>query len=405
LIADNVLASALGFFFWIIAARFYVESDVGIASTLISSMTLLSIASTLGFTVGLIRFLPQAKAEYSSKIINSCFTVSGILALILASVFIIGLDIWSPPLRFLKNDVTIAVIFVLFTLAMTFTTLLNGIFISARKAEYVLFKNSMIFSVLKLVLLMILSGFALMLTYFNIYFSWGIATIIAVLISLLILVPRMNMTYRPRISIDRKSIDHMMRFSLGNYIAIFFGNAPILILPLMITNILGSDVTAYFYLTWMMASLLFIVTSAVGTSLLSEMSHEEMKYDEKAIKAAKFIALLLVPGIILFLLFGDKFLLLFGASYSDNASAALQIFAISALPHAVNGLFVTVKNAKKEVRYVILVNAIIALGTLVSSYFLMNFYGLYGIAIAWISIQSIVACGVISTLIFKRKFG
>jgi len=399
---DTVLASALGFIFWMVAARFYVESDVGLASTMISSMGLLAMVSTLGFTVGLIRFLPQARDEEHSKIINSCFTISGSLALILALVFILGLDLWVPTLKFLKSNVFMITVFMIFTLALTLTSLLNGVFISARKAEYVFIKNSMITSVLKLVLLIILSILAASLTYFNIYYPWGIAAIVAVIFSIVIFMSKTRYRYKPRISVKRSSINHMMRFSTGNYVAIFFGSGPLLILPLMITNMLSTDITAYFYLTWMMAGLLFVIPSSIGISLLSEMSYEEKKYEEKIKKAAKFIAVLLLPAVIAFLFLGDKFLMVFGPSYSANASTALQIFALSSIPLAVNAVFVTVKNARKEVRYVILVNAAIALSTLILSYLVMKDFGLLGIAMSWIVSQSVVA-GVVVLSVFLTK--
>jgi len=194
----------------------------------------------------------------------------------------------------------------------------------------------------------------------------------------------------------------MMRFSTGNYVAIFFGSGPLLILPLMITNMLSTDITAYFYLTWMMAGLLFVIPSSIGISLLSEMSYEEKKYEEKIKKAAKFIAVLLLPAVIAFLFLGDKFLMVFGPSYSANASTALQIFALSSIPLAVNAVFVTVKNARKEVRYVILVNAAIALSTLILSYLVMKDFGLLGIAMSWIVSQSVVA-GVVVLSVFLTK--
>lgn len=402
LMGDTVFTAALGFIFWTAAARFYIESDVGLASTMISSMTLLAMASTLGFTVGLIRFLPQARDEEFSKIVNSCLTLSGTLALILAFIFILGLDIWIPKLQFLKADIFSLIPFMIFTLVWTLTTLLNGIFISVRKAEYVFIKNSMITSALKLVLLIVLSFLAIGLPYNNIYYSWGIAAIVAVLISLFILMRKTRHAYRLRISVKRNSINHMMRFSTGNYVAIFFSTAPFLILPLMITNILSTEITAYFYLTWMMASLLFIIPSAVGTSLLSEMSHEERKYEEKIKKASKFIAMLLLPAVIIFLFLGNKFLLVIGPSYSANASTALQIFALSSIPLAVNAVFVTVKNARKEVRYVILVNAAIALSTLILSFLVMKDFGLLGISMSWIVSQSVVAGAVVLSVFLTK---
>jgi O-antigen/teichoic acid export membrane protein len=401
LMGDSVITSALGFVFWVVAARFYAEGDVGMASTIISALGLLAIASTLGFSVGLIRFLPESRGEEYSRIINSCFTLSGILALVLAVIFILGLDVWLPSLNFLKSDMLFVFVFMIFTLTWTFSILLNSLYISARRSEYVFIKNSMMASTLKLSLLVILSYLAVNLTFSNIYYSWAVAALLAVIFSAYLFIKKTGSSYKPRISLEKDSISPLMRYSAGNYIATFFYQIPLLVLPLMLTNILGTHITAFFYLTWMMANLLFIIPSAVGTSLLSEMSHEESRYEENIKKASKFITLLLIPGIILFLLVGDTLLLIFGSSYSANASFALKIFAISSIPLAINSVYITVKNAKKQVRYVILVNAATALSTLLVSYLVMGTYGLNGIAVTWLVCQSAVAVAILFNLMIK----
>jgi len=57
LMATGGLGGVLGFVFWIVAARFYTPSEVGIASALIAAMMLLGTFSRLGFDIGIIRFL------------------------------------------------------------------------------------------------------------------------------------------------------------------------------------------------------------------------------------------------------------------------------------------------------------------------------------------------------------
>jgi len=57
LMLSSGVTAALGFVFWILAARFYSASDVGLASAIISAAGLLALLSTLGLNYGLIRFL------------------------------------------------------------------------------------------------------------------------------------------------------------------------------------------------------------------------------------------------------------------------------------------------------------------------------------------------------------
>ena len=74
LIASSTSAAGSGFFFWVIAARFYSAEEVGLASAIISAMGLVSLLSLLGFDISLVRFLPER--EDKQEPINSCLTIS-----------------------------------------------------------------------------------------------------------------------------------------------------------------------------------------------------------------------------------------------------------------------------------------------------------------------------------------
>ena len=63
LIISFVLNAAFGFIFWIIAARFYSNDDIGIASALISSIGLLVLLSGFGLVDSIIRYLPRERQE------------------------------------------------------------------------------------------------------------------------------------------------------------------------------------------------------------------------------------------------------------------------------------------------------------------------------------------------------
>ena len=54
-----VISGLFGFIFWIIAAKFYSQEEVGISTALISAVTLISILSYLGLDQSIIRFFPE----------------------------------------------------------------------------------------------------------------------------------------------------------------------------------------------------------------------------------------------------------------------------------------------------------------------------------------------------------
>lgn len=79
LMLNTAITSLLGFFFWMIVARFYTEAEVGFSSAIISAISLLALISLVGFNVSLVRFLPHA--DKPQALINSCYTLSGLISL------------------------------------------------------------------------------------------------------------------------------------------------------------------------------------------------------------------------------------------------------------------------------------------------------------------------------------
>ena len=69
LMLNTGVMAVFGFFFWMINARLYSAEQVGIGTTLISIMTLISSFSVLGLGTGLIRYLPTS--ERKNKKINA----------------------------------------------------------------------------------------------------------------------------------------------------------------------------------------------------------------------------------------------------------------------------------------------------------------------------------------------
>ena len=113
LIADNAVTAGLGFFFWMVVARFYSEADVGYGSATISAIILLSTLSLAGLGTTLIRFLP--KTEKSLDLINTCLTLSALISLVISIIFICGLEVWSPALSFIRRDPIFGAAFVFYT--------------------------------------------------------------------------------------------------------------------------------------------------------------------------------------------------------------------------------------------------------------------------------------------------
>ena len=385
LMANTFVTAGLGFLFWIVVARFYTETEVGLGSALISAMSLLAILSTLGFSFTLIRFLP--KAEKPVDLINSCFTVSGIVALAVAGIFIAGLNHWSPAFYFVRENAIFSIAFAFFVLFWTLSGVMDSIFIARRRADFALWKNTL-YSLLKIPLPVLLM---LYFHSFGIIASWGLAIAFALVISLLLFMPRVQNHYKPLPKINLGILKHIQRYSAGNYLVSLLGAAQTLILPIMVVNLLGAEQNAYFYVAWMIATLLFAIPVAVSQSLFAEGSHFEHELRVNVLRSYKFIFLLLIPTIVLVLVVGKWLLLLFGASYSANALILLCILALSAIFVGVNCVYYSILRVEGRIRELVALYVFTTLAVLVGSYFITPITGIVGIGYTWIGAHGLVS--------------
>ncbi len=384
--ASQFVIGILGFVFWLVAARFFSPTDVGLATALISAVLLLCLLARLGLDIGVIRFL--AGAPNRSDMINTCLTVAGLSSLVVAVAFLLGLDLWSPELLFVRNNLGYATLFVVFTVVVNLTGLFqDGIFVALRATQFSLATHGIIG--LRLLLLPFL-GF---LGAYGIFSSWGLAYSAAFLCGM-VFIARTKVDYRPKIGIRGQIVLNMLRFSLANHAAEIMKWLPTFVLPLVIVNVFGPDMGAYFYVAWIVASMLFAVPYSVGFSLLAEGSYQPEKIKSDTARAARFTYLLIIP-IALFLFFaGDRLLSLVGGSYSDEAFDLLRILSLSAIPVAFNSLHIAVSRIRRQTIPVICFYGFPALVTIGVGYILVERMGLSGIGVAWISSQLAVSLAI-----------
>ncbi len=393
MIASTAIMSFFGFLFWIVAARLYSTADIGLATSLISVMGLITGLSVLGLNVGLIRYLPRSR-DKSNKI-NTCFTLAGLASIVVSVVYLLGMGVLSPDLVFIKENALISFAFIFFMVFACLGTLIESVFIALRDTKFILIKNSL-FSVLKILGLFLGVG----LGAFGLFSSWMISLIVSVVVLGVVLVRKFD--YEPRLVFYDSIVRQMGKYSFGNYVAGFVGGLPMMILPIMILNRLGSEMVAYYYMPMMIAGLLFVISSATTNSLFAEGSWatgsrpkkmddrrwmiEKKKADDglgKLVwKAVKIISVLLIPAIIIVFFFGDLVLGMFGADYAREGFGFLRILAISGIFVTVNGTYkniLKIKNKTKELVFMNFLSASLILGL---SYLFLDM-GLIGIGVGW----------------------
>jgi len=392
MLSTGVMA-VFGFFFWIINARLYSAEQVGIGTTLISIMTLISSFSLLGLRNSLIKYLPTS--DKKNEKINTSFTLVGLTSIFLSIFFLVFLKTFSPRLLFVRESIIFSLLFILFIVFSSLNAISENVFIAYRSSKFVLIKNT-ISSIAKL----ILPIFLVALGAYGIVVSMGIAMAVAFLVSLAFLILRFN--YLPKTIIDRSIVKRMTKFSLGNYIAGFIGGLPVMALPILITNSIGAKFSAYFYMAMMITNLLYIIPIATSQSLFAEGSYSERELKVQLKKAIKIISIIILPAIIVTFLFGNYILLAFGKEYSDDGFILLKFLSISGIFFSINAIGGTILNIKHKIKLLILLSLINTTVILSLSVFFikMNLFGVVGVGIGWIVGQGIIS---VIYLLFIKK--
>jgi len=81
--------------------------------------------------------------------------------------------------------------------------------------------------------------------------------------------------YRPLPVLDKDLLGRLLPYSFANYLANLLSGAPGFIYPLMVLNVLGAEKNAYFYITWMMVTVLSVIPGGMAQSLLAEGSRDQ----------------------------------------------------------------------------------------------------------------------------------
>jgi O-antigen/teichoic acid export membrane protein len=374
LIAATLFNAVLGFFFWMIAAKYYVPNDVGITSAILSAMSLISMISLIGFPNTLIFYLPR-DSKNANMIINSCLTICIVISMVFSLIFILGIEVWTPELKLVSNNLGTIVIFVMATILTTISAIMSGVFTAGRRSSFHMTKEN-IFGFIKIFPLILFVGLGTM----GIFISWFIGLVATITIGFILLSKLWN--YSPIFTFD-PIIKNIARFSCGNYIAGIFYSLPRLILPIMIVDLNSAESAGYFFIASTMAGLLYGISQSISSSFLAE-SSEKDKFWNNVKKAIRFNVMLLIPGLLLFMILGKFVLNLFNHSYAEHATTTLIILAIASVPLSAINIFTTVRNAQKRIGSTIKINAIVATITLILAIPLMKVMNIEGAALAFL---------------------
>jgi O-antigen/teichoic acid export membrane protein len=334
--------SFLGAAFWWLAARQFSQHSVGVSGAAVSAMTLLGFAATIGLGTVLMGELPQRESR-AHGLLNAALTTAALVGGALGIGFALVAPLVSSGFDPLRQSPLSVLIFAAGVALTALTLVLDQALIGLLRGGLQLTRN-IVFSVVKLVLLLGVAALAATYGGMGIYTAWALGA----LLSLVVLIPFYRRQSNPLTSHFRDL--HSLRLDAASHHAFNLAlRAPDLLLPVMVLIVLSPNLSASFYIAWMIVSLLFGIPQSLSTVLYAVGSGNPKELERRFRFTLGVSAACGVAAVLILLPAGEPLLNLFGASYASQAKVAVQILALGVFPEAIRTHFVAVRRLTRRI--------------------------------------------------------
>jgi O-antigen/teichoic acid export membrane protein/ribosomal protein L37E len=180
LVGTTVVTSLLGFAYWWVATRLYTPGAVGLASAMISAMTLLSTVSMLGLGTLLTGELPRQPGK-EWGLIDAALIIVGGAGTVTGIVFALLAPFLSSDLGSLGTNVASSILFALGVGFTALTMVLDQALIGILRGDLQLWRNTL-FAAIKLVTLFLIGLFLSPGAGMIIYVTWLIGNVVSLVV-------------------------------------------------------------------------------------------------------------------------------------------------------------------------------------------------------------------------------
>jgi O-antigen/teichoic acid export membrane protein len=387
LILAKVSSLGLGFLAWLVAARLYDASEVGLASAAVAGMMLCVQLALVGVGSSIINLYPAAQRE-PSRLFDSAFTIVGLAAVVASGLFLLFAATMLQELRVIATDPGFAVVFVSLGIFGAIGVLLDQVSTVLRRGDQALSRN-VIAGIVTLALIALMAGGGLRAS-FGILIAWCVGSFAAVALGWRQLghawVPY---RYRPRW--DSAVVRRLVGLGLPNYVLTLAERAPGPVLPIIVTELLSPSDNAHWYAVWMIAWVVFIVPIQVGLSLFAEVSHRPDSVAEIVRHGIRSSLVFGVAGAVALTFGGEVVLRLLGPGYAAAGIAPLRILVWAVVPLTFIQAYFSTCRATQRLGEAIVTGIVSGLIGVTAAAAGGAVAGLTGMAAAWLISQAATA--------------
>ena len=334
----NIVNNGLGVVYWWIAAHRFAPPAVGLAAAALSAMNLLGMLGMLGIGTLLMGELPKRPGQRAGLLMAGLIAVMG-AGLVLGLVFAVAAR-YSSALRPLGSSPGALLLFACGTGLTSLTLVLDQALIGLLRGPLQFMRNA-VFGVAKLLVLAISGIWLVHGGGTTIIGTWAAGYVIS-LVLLVQLVGGRSSLRSPHFGVLRS----LGWQAVGHHVLNVALQLQGLLMPLVVAVLLSVTATAYFNMAGLVATLVFVIPSALATVLYAAVSAEPASLAHR-LRFSLGLSLALTCLVNLSLLVAAGPILgVFGASYASNGAIPLVLFSLGAIPITFREHFATIQRLK-----------------------------------------------------------
>ena len=387
LVFAKFVAMALGFAFWVAAARLFPAEVVGLTSGVIAAALLIVQLSLFGVDGALVLVYPQRQRS-AGRLFAAAAAIVTATAAFWSIVFLLFARGVMDELGRAASDPVFAVVFVIMAVVGTVSALLDRGSMARRRGNEVLVRSAIngTVTVLPLGLVPLIDS---SFDSRDLFAFWVGGTATAVAVGAMQLRSNELRAIVPGPS-TASLVGALMRNGPRYYALALAERAPAVALPVVVTEIVSPTAMAHWYPVWMMAWGVFVIPASHGVALFAEGAHHPAE-----IRAAmsKSIRSTLVTGYLIAMavaLGGWPLLYLLGPDYAQNGIVPLLFLLLAVGPLSFSAVYYSTCRATGRIREALLTSLFAGTVSVGAAAIGASWAGLIGLSAGWTVAQAAI---------------
>jgi O-antigen/teichoic acid export membrane protein len=393
IMSSTVLTSLLGYVFWLIAARIFSREVNGTAAATTSAIQATVLIASIGAAAALVEWLPRCTTalEWRQRVTTG-IVVSIVTATAGAIVVVAVLGAGFGTLPQLASPAG-ATMFISACVFFAVGLVIDYIAVAEHRGGLLLVRN------------MVMCGFRIPLIFIpvaalsgadSILFAWTVAAAVSLVWTVATFGSRAGRSLRPSFTNLVPNIRQMASSLVGQHLITVTAMMAGYVLPVVVYARLSATDNAYFYITWMLGSIFFIISPAVSAALFVEGAANPEAMPSLVRRCFLMVGGLLLGPTVVYLIGGQLILGLFGDDYVDHGYALLLVLTLSAIPDAVTNIAVAVLRASNRMQEALLLNGGMLVTCVAAAWIVLPATGIVGVGLCWLASQALGAAWVIA---------